>query len=241
VSERHSPLRISQASVRACVRVSRSTCGYCLTGSLTLAAGCAREVVRQSGGHRGGPDLRSPAGPRQRSRRRRVQVRMSADRCIGRPVSARSNVSEGSERAHWRRSILTRAWDRPATGDDSTPCRSATSFPVRVPSRLMNLNCHFDQRVVLFARDASWSPSSAPGVERRMLDRSSRANSKGGQGTNGTITDSARLRESPGRQRQAAPDAPFPQGGSGNSGRIRYHRNRPRRARSGLNQEMHLG
>jgi anti-sigma factor ChrR (cupin superfamily) len=35
----------------------------------------------------------------------------------------------------------------------------------------MNLNSAFDQRVVLFTRDATWSLSPAPGVERRMLDR----------------------------------------------------------------------
>ena len=35
----------------------------------------------------------------------------------------------------------------------------------------MNLNSDFDQRVVLLARDATWSFSPAPGVERRMLDR----------------------------------------------------------------------
>jgi hypothetical protein len=49
----------------------------------------------------------------------------------------------------------------------------------------MNLSSDFDQRVVLFARDAAWSPCSAPGVERRMLGRASRANSMGEQGTNG--------------------------------------------------------
>ena len=82
---------------------------------------------------------------------------------------------KGSERADWRRSILARAWDRPATGDASTPCRSASSFPDRVLSRLMNLSSDFDQRVVLIARDAAWSPSSAPGVERWMLDRARRS------------------------------------------------------------------
>lgn len=35
----------------------------------------------------------------------------------------------------------------------------------------MNLNSDFQQRVVLFARDAAWTPSPLPGVERRMLDR----------------------------------------------------------------------
>ncbi len=35
----------------------------------------------------------------------------------------------------------------------------------------MNLNSDFDQRVVQSARDAVWTPSPLPGVERRMLDR----------------------------------------------------------------------
>jgi anti-sigma factor ChrR (cupin superfamily) len=35
----------------------------------------------------------------------------------------------------------------------------------------MNFNSDFDRRVVLFARDAIWSASPLPGVERRMLDR----------------------------------------------------------------------
>lgn len=35
----------------------------------------------------------------------------------------------------------------------------------------MNLNSDFDQRVVQTARDAVWSASPLPGVERRMLDR----------------------------------------------------------------------
>ena len=134
-----------------------------------------------------------------------------------------------------------RAWDRPATADASTPCRTATSFPVRVPSRLMNLNSDFDQRVVLFARDAAWSPSSAPGLERRMLGRASRANSLGVQGTKGSITDSAGCGPRPCGNSRWVRSAHFHRGSSGHSGRIRYHRNRPRRARSGPNHEMHLG
>lgn len=35
----------------------------------------------------------------------------------------------------------------------------------------MDLNSDFDQRVVQSARDAVWTPSPLPGVERRMLDR----------------------------------------------------------------------
>jgi anti-sigma factor ChrR (cupin superfamily) len=35
----------------------------------------------------------------------------------------------------------------------------------------VDLNSDFDRRVVLFARDATWSASPLPGVERRMLDR----------------------------------------------------------------------
>jgi len=40
-----------------------------------------------------------------------------------------------------------------------------------VPLHVMNLNDDFDRRVVLHARDAEWTPSPLPGVERRMLDR----------------------------------------------------------------------
>lgn len=35
----------------------------------------------------------------------------------------------------------------------------------------MDLNGDFDQRVVQSARDATWTPSPLPGVDRRMLDR----------------------------------------------------------------------
>ncbi len=35
----------------------------------------------------------------------------------------------------------------------------------------MELNSDFDLRVVQYARDALWTPSPLPGVERRMLDR----------------------------------------------------------------------
>lgn len=42
---------------------------------------------------------------------------------------------------------------------------------VDVSSRSMNLNSDFERRVVLFARDAVWTPSPRPGVERRMLER----------------------------------------------------------------------
>ena len=100
-----------------------------------------------------------------------------------------ADVGKGSERANWRRSILARAWDRPATDDASTPCRFAMRLPVRVPSRLMNLSSDFDRRVVLFARNATLPPCSAPGLERRMPGRASRANSLDMQGTDGSITD----------------------------------------------------
>jgi len=35
----------------------------------------------------------------------------------------------------------------------------------------MDVNSDFDRRVVLHARDAVWTPSPMPGVERRLLDR----------------------------------------------------------------------
>jgi anti-sigma factor ChrR (cupin superfamily) len=35
----------------------------------------------------------------------------------------------------------------------------------------MELNSDFDLRIVQYARDALWTPSPLPGVERRMLDR----------------------------------------------------------------------
>jgi anti-sigma factor ChrR (cupin superfamily) len=35
----------------------------------------------------------------------------------------------------------------------------------------MNLNSDFDERIVQYARDAAWTPSPLPGVDRRMLDR----------------------------------------------------------------------
>jgi hypothetical protein len=56
-----------------------------------------------------------------------------------------ADVGKGSERADRQGSILVRAWYWLETDDASTPCRSATSFPVRAPSRLMNLNSDFDR------------------------------------------------------------------------------------------------
>jgi anti-sigma factor ChrR (cupin superfamily) len=41
----------------------------------------------------------------------------------------------------------------------------------RPPAQTTHLHSDFDQRVVMHAQPAEWSPSPLPGVERRMLDR----------------------------------------------------------------------
>lgn len=42
---------------------------------------------------------------------------------------------------------------------------------LRPPAQATDLHSDFDQRVVMHADTAKWSPSPLPGVERRMLDR----------------------------------------------------------------------
>ena len=45
------------------------------------------------------------------------------------------------------------------------------AMPPAITTPPARLNADFDQRVVAHAKDALWSPSPQPGVERRMLDR----------------------------------------------------------------------